>query len=264
MIFLENKYRKWYDSIICAALSRTICTEYTERHHIVPKCLFAVRSKKGSVGWLPGDPDAAANLVQLTAREHFICHLLLTKIVPLRAKARMTYALWCMSTLRNSATVARYNTTSRMFEFIRRMVSTHNSGAGHSQAKIYQVVLPNGETKVVDDLKAFCKKENLSYDLVCRLARRHTVGLRGPLKGWSVTDMNSDSFGSPFNEHKVGGNRNSYHIVSPTNEEFTVVGALAHFCTAHNLDLDTMQQICRRQKTAKKGTCKGWHVTLNV
>lgn len=39
---------------------------YTEKHHIVPRSL--------------GGTDDANNLVALSAREHFICHLLLTKM----------------------------------------------------------------------------------------------------------------------------------------------------------------------------------------
>lgn len=40
--------------------------EYTEKHHIVPRCL--------------GGSDEKENLVVLSAKEHFICHLLLVKI----------------------------------------------------------------------------------------------------------------------------------------------------------------------------------------
>lgn len=41
---------------------------YVERHHIIPKCI--------------GGTDDRSNLVELSAREHFICHLLLTKMYP--------------------------------------------------------------------------------------------------------------------------------------------------------------------------------------
>lgn len=60
-----NKYKKWYNSIIESARNR-ILNEYSEIHHILPQSL--------------GGPDDIDNLVNLTAREHFICHWLLTKI----------------------------------------------------------------------------------------------------------------------------------------------------------------------------------------
>ena len=44
--------------------------EYYEKHHILPKSLFPLWRKRKS------------NLVLLTAREHFFCHQLLTKIYP--------------------------------------------------------------------------------------------------------------------------------------------------------------------------------------
>lgn len=62
-------YQKIYDDIILKAQSsnRLKCDgNYYERHHILPKSL--------------GGPDAKENLVLLTAKEHYICHMLLIKI----------------------------------------------------------------------------------------------------------------------------------------------------------------------------------------
>ena len=60
--------------------------EYFETHHKVPKCL--------------GGTDDANNLVNLTAREHYIAHLLLVKITKLnndaQAYGKMLYAFNCM------------------------------------------------------------------------------------------------------------------------------------------------------------------------
>ncbi len=73
-----NKYKNWYDSIIATATHRILIT-YTEKHHIIPRSL--------------GGDDSSANLVDLTAREHFICHWLLTKIHTGEAKHKMLHAL---------------------------------------------------------------------------------------------------------------------------------------------------------------------------
>lgn len=53
--------------------------EYYERHHILPISLFPLWEKRKS------------NLVLLTAREHFFCHQLLSKIYP---NSNMMLALW--------------------------------------------------------------------------------------------------------------------------------------------------------------------------
>jgi hypothetical protein len=53
---------------------------YLERHHIKPKCL--------------GGTDSKTNLTFLTGREHFVAHLLLTKMHP--ENDRLMFALNCM------------------------------------------------------------------------------------------------------------------------------------------------------------------------
>ena len=76
--FLSNKYHKWYNQII--EYRRTNLAEgYTERHHIIPKSL--------------GGSDDESNLVSLTAREHFVCHWLLTKMVDESNQIKMLRAL---------------------------------------------------------------------------------------------------------------------------------------------------------------------------
>ena len=82
-IYLSNKYTIWYYQIIDSARVRIKNNaEYYERHHIIPKSL--------------GGSNDPINLVYLTAREHFICHLLLTKMVTGKMKKSMDYAAWNM------------------------------------------------------------------------------------------------------------------------------------------------------------------------
>lgn len=71
MIFrvMQMNYRKHYDMLINRARERIDDNEsYTERHHIVPKCM--------------GGTDNVSNLVNLYAREHFVVHQLLVKLYP--------------------------------------------------------------------------------------------------------------------------------------------------------------------------------------
>lgn len=72
-------YRKIYGNIIRNSISenRTKSNDvYYERHHILPKSL--------------GGSDRKSNLVLLTAKEHYICHLLLVKIFRFDEKKRKT------------------------------------------------------------------------------------------------------------------------------------------------------------------------------
>ena len=74
-------YKKHYDKLIEKARSRTKPEGYTERHHIIPKCL--------------GGIDDQTNIAVLTAREHFVAHLLLVKIYP--ENPSMGYSVSIMS-----------------------------------------------------------------------------------------------------------------------------------------------------------------------
>jgi len=76
-----NKYEKWYQAITARGQTR-ILNEYTETHHIQPVSL--------------GGADTPENLTRLTAREHFICHWLLTKITTGEDRHKMLNALRMM------------------------------------------------------------------------------------------------------------------------------------------------------------------------
>ena len=100
-MFLQNKYARWYFNIIDKAKTRTI-SDYTESHHIVPKSL--------------GGSNQKNNLVQLTAREHFVSHLLLVKMTDGVNKKKMSRGLWLMA----KGGKNRYSPPSRSYETARK------------------------------------------------------------------------------------------------------------------------------------------------
>lgn len=109
MIFIENKYTKIYFNIIKNAQSRPEISGYVENHHIIPKSLGGSNDKE--------------NLIKLTAREHFLCHWLLTKMVLSTTDQYKVYkAFLCMSYLVNS-NHQRYKIYGRTFENMRKNYS---------------------------------------------------------------------------------------------------------------------------------------------
>lgn len=105
-ISLENKYTKWYIQIIQNAFLRSHSTGYFEKHHIVPDCFFIDRKRPGSIGWINEESNHPSNLIHLTAKEHFIAHLLLTKMFEKGTNAhfrviRSFHALSCQSSNQN-------------------------------------------------------------------------------------------------------------------------------------------------------------------
>lgn len=112
MIFINNKYTKYYFNIINQAKSRNLATRkqaksalgYVELHHVIPRALNGT--------------NCTNNTVFLTAREHFICHWLLVKMTTGAANHKMVYALSSMSRI---STNHRYCTkiTARVFETLK-------------------------------------------------------------------------------------------------------------------------------------------------
>ena len=104
-----NKYSIWYDNIITNSQKRTT-NDYTESHHIIPESL--------------GGPDTPENRTALTAREHFICHWLLTKIHPTGdAHWKMLNALRIMRAENKSQTRYKTKITSRVYEKLKKEYS---------------------------------------------------------------------------------------------------------------------------------------------
>jgi hypothetical protein len=88
-MYLQNKYTNAYNNIIAKAKSRELSKEiYTEDHHIIPRSLGGSNSKN--------------NLVNLTAREHRLCHLLLPKMtISDEHTKKMWYAAWMILRVEN-------------------------------------------------------------------------------------------------------------------------------------------------------------------
>lgn len=62
-------YQKIHDKLIESAKSRILSANtYTERHHIIPRCM--------------GGQDTEDNLVRLLAKEHYLIHWMLVRIYP--------------------------------------------------------------------------------------------------------------------------------------------------------------------------------------
>jgi hypothetical protein len=94
VINIFMNYSTVYDQLVQRAQGRTLSSGF-ERHHIVPKSL--------------GGPNCRSNLVQLTLREHFVAHKLLTRIHTGEAQKKMWFAYYRLCNRHR-------HTTSRMYE----------------------------------------------------------------------------------------------------------------------------------------------------
>lgn len=115
-------YQKIYNEIVNKR-NNIKYNGYTETHHIVPKSLNGTNDK--------------SNLVDLSAREHFICHLLLTKMYPEGSVEWIKMVKAFINMFRFNKDNQKRYCPSRWYEYCRKNVAKANSknqaGSGNSQ-----------------------------------------------------------------------------------------------------------------------------------
>lgn len=155
MIFIDNKYTRWYYNIVTTARFRTPIG-YTEKHHIIPKSCGGNNSKD--------------NLVVLTAKEHFICHLLLTKAVSESYRPKMIYAFHGLKAKQPKQIRyrSRLEINSSLYQKIREELSLikkerepWNKGKVGAQIAWNKGTSPSAETK--QKIKEARSKQDMSY-----------------------------------------------------------------------------------------------------
>lgn len=80
-LFVNNKYFHVYMSL-CRRADKRELVGYLEKHHVIPRAF--------------GGLDDNKNIVKLTAREHFIAHLCLTRCTSGLSRYLMVHAAWLM------------------------------------------------------------------------------------------------------------------------------------------------------------------------
>lgn len=105
--FVPNKYFKWYLEICKISCDSS---SYGENHHILPRCKF------------PDFENEEWNIVRLTARQHYIAHLLLTKCTTGKLQESMIFAAMSMTKFISDWTKERYfiKRNSLVYEALRK------------------------------------------------------------------------------------------------------------------------------------------------
>lgn len=190
MIFIDNKYTTTYLNLINKAQLRNITSKaqakqaigYSERHHIIPRSL--------------GGDDSLENLVFLTAKEHFICHLLLPKMLSGCAKSKMVHALWCIIN-QESSKQYRYKINSRLYDQIKQENSKLLSEARLGKPNLASRGTPKSEEHRKKISIANSGKNNPNY------------GKSRPEHSIAMTGKNNPMFGRTGNDHPLFGTSRS-------------------------------------------------------
>lgn len=215
-MFLENKYTRWYYSIIRNAEKENRKRNdimYYENHHIIPKCLNGNNNK--------------TNLILLTSKEHFICHKLLCKMIS--NKKQLFLLKSAVSYFMNNS---KRNLSARYIEEARRIQSENkknqipwNKGLSHSEETKRKIGLKNSHSTLTEHgrkIKSeFTKKNN-------------------PMK-------------NSFYAEKARTNRSKFFkIVSPEGNIFEIRN-LSQFCKENNLHKGNMCSVSRGKLNHYKG-----------
>lgn len=100
-------YKLIYEQLVARGQKRSKIEGYKERHHIIPRCM--------------GGSDEDKNIVNLTAREHFISHKLLVKLHP------KVVGLWAAVKFMYESKSDGYILTSRQYRIVREKYSEYRT-----------------------------------------------------------------------------------------------------------------------------------------
>lgn len=184
-------YEKIYNQIVERAKNRVLDC-YTESHHIIPRCM--------------GGGDEKENLVNLTAREHFMCHRLLVQIHP--SNNKLKFALWAMCNMK-SKRQSRYTPSSRIYESIKieviQLISDKKKGVKLSEEhkrKTSETLKGRKRPQEVIDKIVKTRKENggwkHSYETKNKIRSNNGMKrqeVRDKLKGREISDETRKKLG---------------------------------------------------------------------
>ena len=203
--FLTNKYCRWYYNIIQHRLLNP-STGYIERHHILPKSL--------------GGSNDRSNLVSLTAREHYLCHLLLVKMTEGKSHTSMLRAFnaFKMSSRKNPRQL-----TSRQYQLIRTATATlpnAMSGRKHSPDTLAKMSAARKGQPSPMKGKKFSNEAKANIAAGCASPERRakiSQALKGrvsPTKGMTFEYRPQPTIQCPHCERIVSKNNLAKHIRS--------------------------------------------------
>ena len=180
--YLIMDYTKVYNSICERGQKRKI-EGYTEKHHIIPKCM--------------GGSDKPENITNITAKEHFLCHKLLCEIYPKVNELIWAYWLMAIGASRYKH-LKPYKASSREYERLRvkfvksrkdkPLTKTHKENIGKANSKrVYQfntqgefikewISCSEAERTIRNKPDEHWKKLPNNIDACCRLKQQSAYG----------------------------------------------------------------------------------------
>jgi hypothetical protein len=186
-MFEQNKYLEEYYKIIEHNKIVDKKSQYCEKHHIIPKSL--------------GGDDKKYNIVYLTAKDHFKCHVLLTKFTIGIDNGKMWNAVWRMMNKQSHNQQRDYLFTEKEYEQARinhakaqseRMSKTNNPFYGKTHTE---------ETKQ----KMSALKKGKTYEEI--FGKEYAVEMRDKRKNETTGKKRSLETKEKISQNKLGKKR---------------------------------------------------------
>ena len=215
--FLPNKYTKLYFSIIQSRIQSPL-EGYTERHHILPKKL--------------GGLKVPSNLIILSAREHFICHRLLTKRTTGNERINMIFAAYALAYYRCPSR-GLIKVSGKTYEKLKKdLAIARKSSPGHNKGKVW--------TK---EQRASMKNKTDGTILFHR-GRERSVETREKIKEKRALQVIK---------------KKTWTLKDPTGNIIETQG-LKNFCIEHKLGLSKLVETEYTKQPVNNGFSKGWMI----
>lgn len=241
-------YQKIYNNIIQYRKNNKPLG-YIEKHHIFPKCL--------------GGLNTSENIVELTAKEHFICHLLLTKIYHNNTKL-----LWAFNGMRRNPYQKRY-INSKLYELYKgkyqhsdetkNKIRNYNIGKKLTEEHKKKISISRLNIPNLGD--SYKGEKNGMYGKHLSEEAKEKISLSSK-KYWNNLTIEQLEKIKKERSLKYSGEKNpraKTYLISYENKNYIIKGGLKKFLKEHNLNYKTIlsyQKNPNKKKIQKYKTLK--------
>ena len=250
---LNNKYSKWYFSLVQKRQAEPLSklTQYCEEHHIDPKSL--------------GGSNKKENLVLFSAREHFIAHLLLTKMYEGDAKRKMHYAFYSMR--RGKRNMNRYSPNSHVYAILTKNIKREVTAETRAKMSASQRSRPQRTTAQLKNLSEGVKASYTSELRALRSSSQKGIPKSAETKrrmsengkGKNMPESHRES--ARLRRGEKSPRSKTWVIQSPDGLRYTTK-ACGDFCKEHGISYFALRNkaTAKDQTPVNRGSTKGWAV----
>lgn len=205
-MFNQTKYTSLYYKIVTKAKNENRKKSknlYFESHHMMPRSL--------------GGDNSKSNLVLLTAREHYLCHWLLTKmVIKPKDKKKMHHAFWCMARTTEKQEKAGKKISSKQYEVARKYVIPPPRRVFDENEKRRQSLL----------IKKSWENDTERKMKLSERSKKNQTGIPKPEKTKMLISQSLSGVKHPQwrNERKSQRQKRIYEIEKITGEKFQIKG----------------------------------------